>query len=226
MGIENVHPVLIPVNGKYVRLMNISFEKDQSIYFSFPLNRGYSVSKGSAESYSQFDRKRHRYLLDLGYCFDSFKVSFHPLNYTAHVKSNSGDYILSNYKLHNFGDNECFVCPMLQVIFPNNLSFLDEYQKTKYNHPISINTAEQKSDLCLFVFVHHQDVMINPDALDLLIPNRDKSKKVLYSFKIASTALYTCSIFVVDGEYNSESVILALNTEDKFVLFDCKPNIK
>lgn len=223
--IENIHPVIVNCNDKRRRIMNIAFERDGSIYFLFPRKDGFVVRNASSNYYSNKQLQTNTIeKLDSEYSVP--KISFHPANYTIHVKSGRGEYILEDYKLHNFSDeDDIFVCPAFQIVFPKYMDIFDEYAKTKYAHCLELDGDKLSDSLSLYIFIHSQNVIIPANALDSMIQHRDRRKKVLYSVKIASNAEYTCSLIVIDGKFHKtksaddQSILVLLNTENQIVVY-------
>ena len=223
--IENVHPVLIKRQGVQYRLLNIAFEKDGSIYVQFPRKKPYVVRKAVAKEYSNNKTSTIKAKeLEKEYLIP--KVSFHPAKFTVHVKTSSNEYVLDDYQLHNSSpSNDTFVCPMMQVVFPKDITVFDEYTKTKYPHCLYLDGDLITDTLSLFFFIHSQHVIIKKNALDIFVPHRGKDKKVISMVKIASNAKYTCSLAVIDGDFYSnresvnDNVLVFINTEKQTVTY-------
>lgn len=218
--VENVHPIIIKSAQKCYRLLNIAFERDQSIYIQFPRKRGYIIHSAGTYNYSHHHEDRID-IDDLPNVYSIPKISFHPKDCTAHVKSGNGNYILGDYKLHNFlSEDDGFACPFAHIVFPPNYKYFDEYTKTKYKYPLYLNGDLIKTNLNLFLFIHSYNTTINQNALNVLLPFSNLPKRVVQSIRLVSNALFTCTVFLIDGNNISNDdvtpcVILLLNTEDK-----------
>ena len=83
-------PLLINDNGILYRIMNVSTSKDGSFYFSFPNDSGYKITKFTKEHYSNTDYcKKIIEQKSADIIYEMPKISFHPRNFTMHIKSQS-----------------------------------------------------------------------------------------------------------------------------------------
>lgn len=220
-------PVLLKRDEKILRLLNITYETDDSIYISFPRKKGYTLNKTSEKEYEktyeyvEVDRKL--YSTDEEYNMP--KISFHPRNNTMHVKSSDNKRVNSEYLLHNFSEDKRFLfIPFAQIIFPNNYEIFDEYNKTKYKDKIEIPDIIKSNNelISLEIFIHTQNSTITEETLPI---SKNRNFKFVVSY--FGDNKYSCSVAVSTiptSSNNISGITIAINTEESSVLYSLEPN--
>lgn len=220
-------PVLLKRDNKIIRLLNITYEADDSIYISFPRKKGYTLNKTSEKKYEKtydvVEVKRKLHSTDEEYNIP--KISFHPRNITMHVKSSDNKRVNSEYLLHNFSSDKRFLLiPFAQIIFPNNYQIFDEYDKTKYKDKIEIPDIIKNNNelISLEIFIHTQNSTITEENLPF---SKNRNFKFVVSY--FGDNKYSCSVAVSTiptHSSDSSTITIAINTEESAVLYSLEPN--
>lgn len=219
-------PVLLKRDNKIIRLLNITYEKDDSIYITFPRKKGYTLYKTSEKKYEKayeiVEVKRKLQLTDEEYNMP--KISFHPRNNTMHVKSSDNKRVNSEYLLHNYSKDKRFlIIPFAQIIFPNNYEIFDDFNKTKYKDKIEISDIINNNELIsLEIFIHTQNSTITEDTLPY-----SKNRKFKYVVSYFGDNKYSCSVSISSlpaSSNNIPDILVAINTKYSSVLYSLKPN--
>ena len=211
-------PMLIESGDKLYRIMNVSIGSDGSYYFSFPKTGGYYLKQYTSTQYlSAKCSSRIIKLHEVESVNHYPKVSFHPLEQTIHIKDSSGETIDGKeYKLCNFAQNENeFLCPVMQVILPKDLSFLEEFKKTKYQHLCYIKDSRKTDNksISLFFYIHTMDT--EPDVKYI---SQSNAKHALRA-TMKTYAPFTFSVFYgeIDNRAEVDKLLLCINTEDEYL---------
>jgi hypothetical protein len=215
---DSTAPILIESGDKLYRVMNVSVGNDGSYYFTFPKAGGYYLKQYTSTQYLNAKCSSRRIKLhEVGSVYHYPKVSFHPMEQTIHIKDNSGEIIDSKeYKLCNFANNENeFLCPVMQVILPKDLSFLEEFKKTKYKHCCYIKDSRKTDNklISLFFYIHTMDT--EPDIKYI---SQGNAKYALRA-TMKTYAPFTFSVFSgeIDNRAEVANLILCINTKDGFL---------
>lgn len=217
-------PILVNCNGKVVRIMQIIFDDDNSIYFTFPRKRGYEINGINVEKY-----------LDVDYCekvrrlntnielYNNPKISFHPRDMIVHTKTSTNVKVEDDYKVFNvLNDQNDFFYYCLQVVLPNDENFFDEFNKTKYNnkyyindlYDIDINNKSYSIELCI------HSSYIEPDEKWLPF---SKNRNLLCYVTIRAPKKYSVTFFISDGiDNNDNSMLLNINTLNESMIYTLK----
>lgn len=210
MADYSTSPLLINDNGKQYRIMNVSTNKDGSFYFSFPNETGYKITKFTKEYYSDADySKKIIEQKPADIIYEMPKISFHPRNFTMHIKSQStNDLVNGDYELYNFNKDGSFECPLMQIVLPYELSFFETYNKTKYPIKCILDRKEFEKNMCIYVFIHGTDV-----APPLVLPIKSKTPYNLGAVALVDNK-YTFSYYInYIPKSDNKDILLAINTK-------------
>ncbi len=206
-----VTPILLERNKKRYILMNIVFENDNSIYITFPSKKGRYISKRAINEYEDKDYSERVISLE-EYNKNNVepKISFHPRDMIIHVNSNISKGLSSNYELLNVLpiENELFVY-LLQVIFPSDINFYDEYNKTKHPDYVVIQHIPNNDVLSLELIIHSNDIIPTCENLPF-----SKNRNYAFGCNFDSPYQYSCSIFVSTLNTETNNILINLNTKD------------
>lgn len=218
-----VTPILLERNGKRYILMNFVFESDNSIYITFPSKKGRFISKEFIKEYENKDYSEHVISLE-EYTRNNIepKISFHPRDMIVHVNSNISKELSSNYELLNISpiEDKLFVY-LLQVIFPNDINFFDEYNKTKHPDYVIIQHNHNNDSLLLEFIIHSNDIIPTIESLPF---SKDRNYKFGYNFD--SPYQYSYSIFVSSLNTETNNILINLNTKDKNYMYNIDNIVK
>jgi len=211
-------PILLEHDGKKYQLMNISFaSNDDSIYITFPSKKIRYISKSSIKEYDKRDYSKHTRKLE-EYSKDNVdpKISFHPRDMIVHVNSNVTRGISDDYKVLNVFPVEGMISIyLLQVILPSDVSFYDEYSKTKHSNYVVIQYTPNNDVLCLEFMIHSNDIQPTVNALPIC-----KNRNYRFGYNFDSGRNYTYSIFVstLNG-CQTNNILISLNTKEKSCIY-------
>ncbi len=221
--IENTTPVLFLKNNKRLKLMYITYGEDDSIYITFPRKKGYILKEKNEMNYGfKGEVKIPFRKSELEY--ESPKISFHPRDFIVHVRSSDGKTINKSYKLSNRSeDKNKLLIPFVQIVFPNNFDYFDEYVKEKYKNPLEIKEERPSNNfLGIEIFIHSKDCYLA--AEDLPFPEK---RKLSWAVKYTGNSKYTCSLFgseIDNLEGNcSNSIEAVLHSDEKALIFRITP---
>lgn len=169
---NDTFPVLIKNNDKTYRLMNVSIGDDNSFYFTFPNSSNYKMVTYTKHNYSKANYSKHTIEFNASdFEYKLPKISFHPRNFTMHIKSQSTNKTIdTDYDLYNANKDGYFECPFMQILLPYDLDFFDEYNKTKYPITYTIERANHRKNLSIFVLIHSVEI-VPPKMLPILSKN-------------------------------------------------------
>jgi hypothetical protein len=221
--INNTTPILIKLNNKKYKLMYITYEKDNSIYVTFPRKKGYILSEKDELEY-RFKGENTIVLRKCEIEYESPKISFHPRDLIAHVKSFDCNVVNKSYKLDNMSDDKNkFLIPFLQVVFPNNFDIFDEYIKEKYKDPLEIELKKSSdSFLSIEIFIHSNECYIFQEDLPL------GEKRILnWMLKYTSNYKYACTLVGSEikniESFNSNQINVVMNNNERALIFKLIP---
>ncbi|HIS90096.1 MAG TPA: hypothetical protein IAC20_00350 [Candidatus Faecisoma merdavium] len=211
-----VTPILLERNNKKYILMNFVFESDNSIYITFPSKKGRYISKEYIKEYEQKEYSEHVISLQ-EYRKDNIepKISFHPRNMIVHVNSNVSKNISNDYELLDVSPikGKVFVY-LLQVIFPNNINFYDDYNKTKHPDQIVIQHTPDNDSLSLEFIIHSNDIYPTFESLPF-----SKNRNYRFGYRFDSPYKYSYSIFVSTLSTETKSILINLNTKNMVCMY-------
>ena len=223
MSRKLVTPILLEKGGKKFILMNFVFETDDSIYITFPSKKERYISKFATKSYDESAYSEHIVkLTDFDTDNVEPKISFHPRDMIIHVNSNITKNFGKDYKLLNVSPdkNKLFVY-LLQVIFPNNIAFFDEYNKTKHNDFVVINHISNSDSISLEFIIHSNDIKPTPECLPY-----SKNRNYCFGYTFDSPYKYTFSIFVSTIKSETNNLLINLNTKEIDCIYTIDNKIK
>lgn len=222
---DNVFPILMQNGDKVIRLMELVYENDDSIYFIFPRKSGYKIDNVCVKKYTEGEYEER--VLDLDktdVVYNNPKISFHPRDMVVHVKSQFNEKLKDSYEIYNIApENELF-CYLVQVIFPLNFDIFDEYNKTKYKNILNINNNPNidvsqmdfsNNNLNVEFFIHSNGILPDESCLPLCI-----NRKCKYMATFCGNNLYSHTIVVseMDANNKSNSIIITLNTKWEVII--------
>ena len=215
---DRTAPILIQSGGKRYRIMNVSLGNDGSYYISFPKSNGYHVDKSANNQYlNAAYAERTIQLEEINGDFHCPKISFHPQRQTIHIKTDTGErFNGKEYGLFNFaGTSSEFLCPVLQVILPNDLRLFEEYNKTKYEHICYINDSRNVMDKAISLYLYIHTIGTIPDIKYI---SKGKTKYIWYT-TMKTNAPFTFSIFYgeIDASSAQSQFMLCVNTKEEFL---------
>lgn len=221
---EDKIPILANCNGKTIRIMQIIFDDDNSIYFTFPRKREYEINGINVEEYLDVDYCERERTLDTDIeLYNNPKVSFHPRDMIVHTKTSSNVRVEEDYKVFNvLNDDNYFFYYFLQLILPSDSSFFDEFNKTKYNNKYNLsdllNIDINSKSYCIEICIHSSE--IEPD--ESFLPY-SKNRNLLAYLTIESPKKYSVTLFISDGIKNKgKSMLLNINTLNKSMIYTLK----
>lgn len=218
-------PVLLKKDHQVLRLLNITYESDNSIYITFPRKNSYTLNKIDEKEWEKTYEivEVSRTLHNTEEEFNVPKISFHPRNNTMHMKSADGKRVNAEYLLHNFSDDKTLLLiPFVQIIFPPNYEIFDEYKKDKYKDKIEIEDIIDwdKEVISLEIFIHTQNSTITEEALPYF-----KNRNFKYVVSYFGDHKYSCSVVIATIPKGAETsnIIIAANTEEYGILYSLDP---
>ena len=211
-------PILLERDGKKYQLMNISFSSnDDSIYITFPSKKTRYISRSSVKEYDKREYSEHiRKLEEYSKNNVDPKISFHPRDMIVHVNSNVTRGISDDYKVLNVFPVEGMISVyLLQVILPSDVSFYDEYNKTKHSNYVVIQYTPNNDVLCLEFMIHSNEIQPTVNALPI-----NKNRNYRFGYNFDSGRNYTYSIFVstLNG-CRTNNILIILNTKEKSCIY-------
>lgn len=232
---DNKFPILIEHKGKVLRLMEIVYEKDNSMYFVFPRKKGYKVDKICVKDYSKKELAENEHeedilqLDNINKIYYNPKISFHPRDMIVHIKSQDNQMVKENYEIYNIAPTGELFCYLIQIIFPLNFIVFDEYRKTKYKNSLNINNHQNidksklnfdDNNLSIEIFIHSNDIEPTEKNLPFSL-NRDF--KYMATFKGDNLFSHTIVVSEIDAN-NKDSVLICINTKWHYIVYDLKEN--
>lgn len=219
MNLAETSPVLIKLkNNKVVRLLNVIYEKDGSIYFVFPRKKKYLISS----------IKKHEYgnsgIVNLETPDNQFitpKISFHPGKNVIHFIDENRNNIYSDFEVKSL-NNDKFIIYFCQIILPKNLVILDEY-KSNYQKYFTINESVLDNDecFCIEIMIHESDIFISEGNL----PKWD-GREFLTDTTFLGNNKYTCTFFISKFKNNNSEengILINTNTKDCNIIYNIIP---
>ena len=214
-------PILIEDNGKRYKFFYISFEKDGSIYLSFPRKKGYKVKKTKDIVFSIKGEAKVA-LEEIKESYVNPRISFHPGKKAIHINCFDNAFKLDS-PIQNMAENPGKLCiPFAQVIFSHSFDFLDEYQTDKYKSPLITQIIKQNSTASLNyeIWIHSLGTYIDPNDL----PIREVRGKVVGCFRFENALLkdYTCTIVMYEisveaqGENRLNIIVACFNADAQY----------
>lgn len=201
--------------------MNFIFESDNSIYITFPSKKGRYISREFIKDYEQKEyseqvislREFKKYNIEP-------KISFHPRNMIVHVNSNISKNISNDYELLNVSPikGKVFIY-LLQVIFPNDISFYDEYNKTKHSDQLVIQHTPDNDSLSLEFIIHSNDICPTHKSLPF-----SKNRNYRFGYNFISPYQYSYSIFVSTLRTETNNILINLNTKNAVCIYTIDNN--
>lgn len=206
--------ILLKQDNKYYVLTNIIFTKDNSIYCTFPGKYSKYIEKESVSEYINTDYiERERVLNELDLDNEQPKISFHPRDMIVHVNSNITKSISDDYHILNVADDSHLFCYLLQIIFPNNLDYYEEYQKDiteEYVIPYEPNN----DSLNLEFIIHDSDIYANESCLPY-----SKNRRLFMYATCEIDYKYTYTVFCSRLNTITENVIININSKNKNCIY-------
>lgn len=215
MSDYKVLPVLINDNNILYRIMNVSIGNDQSFYFTFPNKEEYKLASFTRNIYSdkEYDQKTIS-LNPVDFDYKLPKISFHPKNYTMHIKSQETDVkFLEEFELYNFNSFGYFECPIMQIVLPYDMSFFEVYNKTKYPVTCAIDKTSIDKSLAIYILVHSSE-LIPPQILPIHGHSQYKLQGTLDTNNAYTLSFYKTYI----PKNTSSSLTVTLNTKKELVM--------
>ncbi len=211
-----VTPILLERNNKRYILMNFVFGSDNSIYITFPSKKKRFISKEFIKEYEKKDYMEHVILLD-EYIKDNIepKISFHPRDMIVHVNSNISKGLSPNYELLNISpiEDKLFVY-LIQVVFPNDVNFFDEYNNKKHPNQVLIQYTPNNDSLSLEFIIHSNDIIPVSESLPF-----SKNRNYMFGYNFDSPYQYSYSIFVSTLNTETKNILVNLNTKDRNCIY-------
>lgn len=217
-------PILVNCNGKIVRIMQVIFDDDNSIYFTFPRKRGYKINGINVKEYLNVDYCEIVRTLDTDIeLYINPKVSFHPRDMIVHTKTSSNVRVEDDFKVFNvLNDNEDFFYYCLQLVLPNDLNFFEDFNKTKYTNKYNISSLYDidiiKKNYCIEICIHSSYIEPNESFLPY-----SKNRNLLCYVTIQAPKKYSVTLFISDGISSyDDSLLLNINSLDKSMIYTLK----
>jgi len=189
-------PILISVGGKQLKLLYINFMTDGSIYFYFPRESGYIV-RGEAEINFPFKGEHQVSLIDPGRVVISPYISFHPGKGTIHINAGGEIYKKDRPVLSMATEQNVILFPLCQIIFPT-FEYLDEFNSSRYQTPLTLHTPEIKPDRSLSVDLWIHDKRYYLDPHDRPYSDiRKKTMDMIGAFKYQNPGQGECTASII-----------------------------
>lgn len=232
---DNKFPILIEHDGKILRLMEIVYEKDNSMYFVFPRKNGYKIDKICIKEYSKNELSENEHeenilqLDDINKIYCNPKISFHPRDMIVHIKSQDNRMVKENYEIYNIAPAGELFCYLIQIIFPLNFTAFDEYKKTKYKNVLNINNNPNidksklnfaNNNLNIEIFIHSNGIEPTEKNLPFSL---NRNFKYMATFEGDNLFSHTIVVSEIDAN-NEDSVLICINTKWHCLVYTLKPN--
>lgn len=230
---DNVSPILIKYNNRFLRLMEMIYEKDNSIYFVFPKKQGYIIENIDIKKYSKENfRIVEKNLTGIQEKYENPKISFHPRKMIVHTKSFDNKRLRSDYDIYNIAPKGQLMCYLIQIIFPLNLDMFEQYSKTKYKNVLKLNDENivdvnnfdlKKGNLCLEIFIHSSDIYPTEGTLPISI---NRQLKYMTTFETNNPYAWTIAVSQLpmsDGGMDNR-ILININTKEENILYTMLAN--
>ncbi len=236
MGNEKIikTAILIEKGTKLYKFLYLIFQKDGSIYLTYPREKGYKIisdteiiNKPKKGNLQQIQIQRKDTNLDLP------KISFHPGKMSIHVNTNKFHTFKTDRKVLNKGANAIAI-PFCQVLIPFNATYLDFYNPNKKYLPLNIQIPKTSNNAMLSLHFWIHDPKYNIHLEDLpMVKELKKISEVIISQKFTHRFLekFICSVFIHDlgnrekSEGSNNIITAVFNNQNPYV-FELMPKEK
>lgn len=224
-------PILVKYNEKLLRLMEIVYSADNSIYFVFPRKQGYVLDRGSEKKfYKGPSAIVDREFKDICKKYKDPKISFHPGKNVIHINSFS-NHVKNDYEILNIAPNGLMLCFLCQFVFPTEYKIFDEYKKQFHNDTdliLNDNSGSSNknfdldySNISLEVYIHSPNITITEDTI---LPCARVFKYFTTFTNINGYSITLCvSQLLKHDETTNNDVLININTKDKSLMYMIKP---
>lgn len=218
--------ILAQIANTKKKLLYITLSKDNSIYIIFPRKSGYKVISKLDINFN-FNGYKTFNLVDQKMNYNNPKISFHPGKKVIHVSCIDDARLKSDSEIVDLSGEEGQFCyPLAQIVFPNDYSIFDDYNKSKYFSPLIINgISKNKGCLSLELFAHPSGTYI--DVKDIPYSNK---RKVVFASDFRHPVSNNCCLVVgsiVDNEDEKKpnnGIIIHLSYRKEGFVFKLIPN--
>ncbi len=223
-------PILIRIDNKLYRIIEMIHAKDGSIYFYMPRKKGYILdSSNIRKHYKKNIFHILTQLIDECKKYENPYISFHPGKQVVHVNS-CGYHVKKDYPIYNAAKTGYMNCFLISYLITCDYKIFDEYNKTINLDKDLIINDEVNIDLDAGYL--YLDIIIHTsgfEPVDDPIPMFGHARKFICTYTYTNFDGYsvTLALYQSKSQNNNEvedgNVIVTVNAKEKSLFLSMKP---
>lgn len=227
-----ITPVLIEINGIKKRIINLSFDDEQSVYVYFPRKKGYKISVQTdiptpILGEVKINMSKGEYTKGTPY------LTFHPGKMNIHINTQIGEKYKTDMPILNMGEGT-LIFPLCQILAPTFDNFDIYNVKKNHSPPLIMNKADngQNPSLHIAIWIHKKGTFF--ELKDM--PHNEIYRKQLkfigkYTFQHSGINSYIATIILAEAPESktensqvSRTIVVVFNDVQSYA-FGMEPTI-